>query len=181
MVHKLPPQIKVEYAAIIEPLSIVWHGIKVSGITEWAKQSVLVLGGGPIGFALILCLRAVGTGTIIVSEPTETRRKQLVEFTSAVVNPMTEDVVAQCNQYSDGQGVDVVFDCSGVQAALDTGFRAVKSEGMYVMLAVWKAPMIVPSWELLYKHITMKGTLTIGNGKSSPARIKIETSIMHSR
>lgn len=56
MLHKLPPEIALDYADVIELLTIVWHAIKVSAIVEWKEQSVLVLDGGRIGFALLLCV-----------------------------------------------------------------------------------------------------------------------------
>jgi (R,R)-butanediol dehydrogenase/meso-butanediol dehydrogenase/diacetyl reductase len=167
MLHKLPPEIPLDYAAVIEPLSIVWHAIKTSGVTNWADQSVLVLGGGPIGFALLLCLRAIGASKVIVSEPTETRRQQVAEFATRVANPITEDVVGICKDLTSGEGVDVVFDCAGVQNALDAGFKAAKFEGLYLMVAVWEKPMVVPNWDLLQKHITLRGTFIIGDGKSN--------------
>jgi (R,R)-butanediol dehydrogenase/meso-butanediol dehydrogenase/diacetyl reductase len=172
MVHKLPPEIPLDYAAIIEPLAIVWHAIKVSKVTDWPKQSILVLGGGPIGFALLLCLRAIGATNVIVSEPTETRRRQVADFASKIVNPVTDDVEKVCKEASNDQGVDVVFDCAGVQVALDAGFKAIAYEGLYVMVAVWEAPMAVPNFEFLMKHITLKGTFVIGDGKHTRTKLK---------
>lgn len=161
---KLPPQIPLEYAAVIEPLAVVWHAIKVSGVNEWKGKSVLVIGGGPIGFALLLCLRAVGADTVIVSEPTEVRRKQVAEFVKLVVDPVKEDVEQKCKELVGVDGVEIVFDCAGVPQGLESAFKAVRYEGLYIMVAVWEKPMVVPNWQFLLKHITMKGTLIMDNG-----------------
>ena len=166
MLHRLPSEISLEFAAVIEPLSIVWHAIKVSGIEEWSGKSVLVLVGGPIGFALLLCLRAIGVTNVIVSEPTETRRKQVADFALKVLNPISNDIEKECKAATENEGVDVVFDCAGVQVALDAGFKAIAHEGLYVMVAVWERPMVVPNLEFLRKHVTLKGTFIIGDGES---------------
>lgn len=164
MLLSLPPEILIEYAAIFEPLAVVWHGIKQTGFTDWTDKNVLVLGGGPLGLATLLCLKAQDAKQIIVSEPTQTRRKQVSEFASAVLNPIEEDVAQKCLDLTNGVGVDVVFDCAGVPAGLETGFAAIRYEGLYMMIAVWEKPMVVPSWTFLSKHITMRGTAFMGTG-----------------
>ena len=164
MLLELPPQIPLEYAAVIEPLAVVWHAIKVSGISDWKDKSVLVLGGGPIGFALLLCLKAVGANKVIVSEPTEARRQQVEELAQNVINPMQDDVDQKCKDLTNDTGVEVVFDCAGVPAGLEAAFKSLKYEGLYVMVAVWEKPMVVPNWTLLLKHVTMKGTFIMADG-----------------
>lgn len=52
--------IPIEYGAVIEPLAVVHHAVRESNIQDWSNKSVLVLGGGPIGFALLLDLKAHG-------------------------------------------------------------------------------------------------------------------------
>lgn len=167
MLHKLPDSIPLEYAAVIEPLAIVWHAIKMSTVPlpDFRNKSILVLGGGPIGFALLLCLKAIGATNVIVSEPTETRRRQVSEFASTVLNPIKDDVEKGCKDVTNGEGVDMVFDCAGVQVGLDVGFKAIAFEGVYIMVAVWEKPMLVPCLEFLRKHVTFKGTFIIGDGK----------------
>ena len=167
--HLLPPEIPLEYAAVIEPLAIVWHAIKVSGvpIPDWTSKSVLVLGGGPIGFALLLCLKAIGVKNVLVSEPTETRRKQVADYATTIINPITDDVEQKCKDATNGQGADVVFDCAGVPVGLEAGMKAIAYEGLYVMVAVWEKPMTVPCLLFLMKHVTLKGTFIIGDGKNS--------------
>lgn len=169
MLHKLPASVPLDFAAVIEPLAIVWHAIKISGIPvdDFKNKSVLVLGGGPIGYALLLLLKAIGATNVIVSEPTDTRRRQVAEFASTILNPIKDDVQKGCKDVTNGEGVDIVFDCAGVQVALDAGFEAIGMEGTYVMVAVWEKPMVVPCLEFLRKHVTFKGTFVIGDGEQS--------------
>ena len=139
--HLLPPEIPLEYAAVIEPLVVVNHAVKVSEITDWKDRAVLVIGGGPIGFALLLILKAVGANRVIVSEPTETRRQQVKEFASATINPIEENVAEKVGSLTEGRGVEVVFDCAGVPAGLKSGMEAIREHGLYVMVAVWEQPV----------------------------------------
>ncbi|KXT17341.1 hypothetical protein AC579_3841 [Pseudocercospora musae] len=163
--HKLPQGIRLEDAAVIEPLVIVNHAVKVSGIPKgsWREKEILVLGGGPIGFALLLILKAVGAEKVFVSEPTVTRREQVREFCEEVINPFEEDVAEKVKGLTEGRGAEVVFDCAGVLPALESAMDALRFEGLYVMVAVWEKPIIIPCWKFLHKHVTMKGTLIFGD------------------
>lgn len=138
--HQLHPlgNIPIEYAAVIEPLAVVHHAVKESGVTDWSNKTVLILGGGPIGFALGLDLRAHGATNIVVSEPAKIRREQVSEFTQTVINPINEDVGDRCRELTGGVGVDVVFDCAGVPAGLESAFDAIRYGGLYMMVAVWE-------------------------------------------
>lgn len=172
--YLLPPQIPLEYAAVLEPLVIVHHAMKVSRITDWRDKDVLVLGGGPIGFALLLCLKAAGAKNVIVSEPTALRREQVSHFCHTVINPSEENVPQRCSELTDDRGVEVVFDCAGAPRALPGALDALQFEGLYMMVAVWEQDVscrrlytrhilmeqiTIPCWQFLAKHITMKGTL----------------------
>ena len=130
--------IPLEYAAVIEPLAVVHHAVKESGIKDWKDKTVLVLGGGPIGFALLLDLKAHGATNVIVSEPATIRREQVSEFAQAVIDPTKENVGDKCREVTGGDGVDVVFDCAGVPVGLEAGYDAIRSRGLYMMVAVWE-------------------------------------------
>ena len=154
--HLLPPEIPLGYAAVIEPLVVVNHAVKVSGLDRdsWKERDVLVIGGGPIGFALLLILKALGAERVIVSEPTETRRQQVKDFASATLNPIEENVAERVAVLTEGRGVEVVFDCAGVPAGLKSGMEAIREHGLYVMVAVWEQPVSLisrcPVLELTY-------------------------------
>lgn len=141
MLHILPDTIPLEYAAVIEPLAVVVHAIKEANIKDWSEKQILVLGAGPIGFALIIALRAYGAKKILVSEPASRRREQVAEFSTAVINPVNENVVERCNELTGGRGVEIVFDCAGVPAGLESAFDAIKFKGLYMNVAVWEKPV----------------------------------------
>ncbi|CAK3858709.1 chlorophyll synthesis pathway [Lecanosticta acicola] len=155
----LPPGIPLDFAAVVEPLAVVQHAIKVSGIDHWKDKDVLVVGGGPVGFAMLLCLRAWGAEKVVVSEPAALRKQQCSGFARAVIDPMKEDVGVRCRELTGGKGIDVVFDCAGVAMALQSAIGAMRFESLYVMVAVWEGLINVPCWPFLGKHITMKGSL----------------------
>lgn len=183
MLHKLPDNCPLEYAAIIEPLAVVQHAIRMTRLTDWENKDILVIGGGPIGLAMIMVLKAHGAKRIIVSEPTAARRKQVLELTDHAVDPVKDDVVARCEELTEGRGIDIVFDCAGVPAGLESGSQALKLGGTYMNVAVWAQPvslfgrscghelltldfsrqLVIPVEKFMWKDITMKSTFRISD------------------
>jgi threonine dehydrogenase-like Zn-dependent dehydrogenase len=74
----LPENIPLDVGALVEPLSVAWHAISAVSLTP--DSIVLVLGGGPIGLAIVQCLRALKTKTVIMSEVSKSRQQFAKEF-----------------------------------------------------------------------------------------------------
>lgn len=136
----LPDQVSLEFAAVIEPLVVAHHAAKAAGLGLRGKN-VLVVGGGPIGLAMVSVLRAQGVSKILLSEPTSTRMQQAKDLVDRVINPIAEKVGEVCRELTDGLGVDVAFDCAGVQPGLEAAVDALKHGGSIVNLAVWEKPV----------------------------------------
>lgn len=113
MLHPVPPNVLLDDAAVVEPLVTAYHAVGAAGVTQWEKNNVLIIGGGPVGLMLLLALRAENVGQILVSEPTQARRKVLLDFADVVVNPIEEDVVEVCRKHTNDRGPDIVYDCAG--------------------------------------------------------------------
>ena len=67
-VMPLPPGIELDVGALVEPLAVAWHAVDASPIAELKEPKVLVLGGGPIGLAVVQVLLARGAKTVSKSE-----------------------------------------------------------------------------------------------------------------
>jgi threonine dehydrogenase-like Zn-dependent dehydrogenase len=141
----------------VEPLSVGWRAVECANLSP--TDSVLILGGGPIGLAILLCLKAQGISNIIVSEISSGRKKLALSLGAKhVLDPTTEDIISQTIELCDGQGANVAFDCAGVQAALDTAIRATKARGTVVNVAVWEKEPVFPVNQLLFKEKVYRGT-----------------------
>jgi threonine dehydrogenase-like Zn-dependent dehydrogenase len=136
----LPENVSLDYAAVIEPLVVCHHAAKVAGV-KLEGLDVLILGGGPVGCALISILKAHKVGRILLSEPTAKRKEQNKDSVDRIIDPRSENVGDICRELTGGKGVDVVFDCAGVQPGLDAGFDALKRGGTFVNVAVWEKPV----------------------------------------
>ncbi|KAJ4322341.1 hypothetical protein N0V94_002450 [Neodidymelliopsis sp. IMI 364377] len=157
MVHPLPEDVDLSLAALIEPLAVAWHAVKTLALTSWADKSALIVGGGPVGIACILVLKAFGCKLVVVSEPAVVRAKQNEGIAYAVLNPLEDDVGARCRELTADEGVDVVFDCAGNQRGFEAGMDALRYRGTYMNVAAWfGSPMQIPFFQFMLKEITVK-------------------------
>lgn len=125
------------YAALIEPLTVAWHAVKVPHEPVYKGATILILGGGPIGVALTFVLRRFGADIIFISEPTKRRREQDIEIADEVFDPTSQDVATLCMEKTGGVGVDFVFDAAGNLRGLADGVNAVKMRGTIVVVAMY--------------------------------------------
>ncbi len=78
----VPDDISLEKAALAEPMAVSWHAVRL-GLTTLDQAftgRALVIGGGAIGLAAALALRAMGTEDVTVSEPNPIRREFLARI-----------------------------------------------------------------------------------------------------
>jgi threonine dehydrogenase-like Zn-dependent dehydrogenase len=129
------PTEKLPYAALIEPLAVAWHAVKVPHKPTYAGSTILILGGGPIGVALTFVLRRFGADRIFISEPTKRRREQDLEIANEVFDPTSQNVPELCLKRTGGIGVDFVFDAAGSVRGLADGVGAVRMRGTIVVVA----------------------------------------------
>ena len=162
MVHKLPASISTKTGALVEPLAVAWHAVKLSTFAE--GQTALIVGSGPIGLAVTLVLQCVGAAAIYVSDPAKERAALALEFGAAAVwNPLEDDVVA-CVKRLVPDGVDVAFDCSGRQVTLDTAIAATRHRGTIYNVAVWETQPQINMNALLLKEKRLLAGVTYDFG-----------------
>jgi len=148
----------VEVGALIEPLCVAWHAVRQSNFHM--GQTALVLGGGPVGLAVVKVLLAVGAKQIYVSELAEARKEYALKAGATEVwDPRHVDVVKACREKSpSGLGVDVSFDCAGVPASIKTAIKAVKPRGTICNVALWNKDVPVPLMEITSTEKVIVGT-----------------------
>jgi threonine 3-dehydrogenase len=159
-IWKLSPQIPHEYATLLDPLGNAVHAVLSGPI---AAQTVAVTGCGAIGLFSIAVAKACGAAKVFAVEVNEHRRKVAAQMGADVVlNPATDDVVGRIKDETDGTGVDVLLEMSGVATAIRTGFAALRTGGRASLLGIPSKP-----FELDFaRDIIFKGAIVLGiNGR----------------
>lgn len=80
-IFTVPDDVTLEKAALAEPLAVSWHSARL-GLEAHPRDvpvKALVIGGGAIGLAAALALRAMGVRDLVISEPNAIRRHFISE------------------------------------------------------------------------------------------------------
>lgn len=142
-------------AAMAEPLSVCLHATKRAG--ELLGKRVLITGAGPIGALCILAARRAGAAEIVATdlEPNALGHAERAGADWVINMAETPDGL---DRYAADKGYfDVLFECTGVAAALAGGINAVRPRGVVMQLGLG-GDMTVPVQTLTAKELDLRGS-----------------------
>jgi 2-desacetyl-2-hydroxyethyl bacteriochlorophyllide A dehydrogenase len=150
---KLPDQLAMESAALIEPLAVGLHAVRVAGLQ--AGQRVLITGAGPIGLAVALWARFLGARDVVISEFAEQRKVLASSLgASAVIDP-SQDLAAQFADATGGEP-DMIFECVGVPGLIQQCIDVAPRHGKIVGVGVCEQPDTFMPFLALVKELQMQ-------------------------
>jgi len=145
-----------KYAALTEPFAVGFHVNQRGGIRN--GDSALVIGGGPIGLMTGMVAKISGATQVIFSEINPDRLKFIQTFGFTAINPLQEDPIPRLNALTEGAGIDVVFETSGVQAGVSLAVEACKIRGAIVMVGF---PAQKPGFDVT--QLILKELMVVGS------------------
>lgn len=152
--HKLKDNTDLKLAALIEPLSVATHDVRMSGLV--AGETAVVLGGGPIGLLVAMVAKEVGAN-VIISEVNEARIEKAKSLGFDAVNPINVDLVKYVKEKTEGRLADVVFEVAGVQPALDIMTEVAGIRGRILMVAIHGDKKPVDLFKFFWKELKLIG------------------------
>ena len=169
-------------AAMSEPLAVTLHATRRAG--EMLGKRVLVTGCGPIGVLSILAARRAGAAEIVATD--------LSDFTLALARKVGADRVINTGtepealaDYSADKGTfDVLYECTGVAAALAGGITAMRPRGVILQLGLG-GDMTLPMMTITAKELELRGSFrfhaefAVGVGLMQKGLIDVKPLITH--
>jgi 2-desacetyl-2-hydroxyethyl bacteriochlorophyllide A dehydrogenase len=153
--HPLPAEASFEEGALLEPLAVAVRAVHLGGVAF--GESVLVLGGGPIGLLSAQVARVAGARQVLLVEP-QAFRKNLAESMGFPVLTPEEATREHVLTLTGGKGIHVVVDAAGVPSAARLSTQLVKRRGRIVVVAVYKEPVPVDLITLGYGEMQILGS-----------------------
>ena len=126
----MPDHIDDGLGALVEPLAVGLHAVERAQLQS--ADSVLVVGAGPVGLAVITWARALGAGELVVSDPSPERRAAAESFGATHTLDPTEETI--------DSRFDVVFECVGLPGMTDICMHAAKLHGRVIIAGVCTKP-----------------------------------------
>jgi threonine 3-dehydrogenase len=157
---KVDPRIPAEVASIHDPFGNAVHTVFVAdGGAEVATAAVAVIGCGPIGLFAVGIARAVGARLIVAIEPNDYRKDLATKMgADVVVDPTEEDALEAVRTATDGHGVEVVLEMSGVASAIDQGTRMLAPGGRMSLLGLPAGPVALDlTDQVIFKEARLYG------------------------
>ena len=153
-VHLLPDDLRMDHAALIEPVAVACHDVRMSDLRP--QEDVLVIGGGPIGVLVAMVARDAG-GKVVISEVNTHRLAIAKDLGFDTINPAETDLVAEINARTGNKGADVVFEVSGTQPGVDAMTDCAATRGRIVMVAIHATKPQIDLFKFFWRELQMVG------------------------
>jgi (R,R)-butanediol dehydrogenase/meso-butanediol dehydrogenase/diacetyl reductase len=154
-VYPVPDTITLEHAAVIEPLAVAVHAVRISSFRP--RDTTVVHGAGPVGLLIALVLKASGASQVIVSEPNRYRLDVARRLGLTAVDA-NADPTSEILSHTDGDGADVVFDAAGSPGVASQLAATCRILGQVVLVGIYKKPTALDLQALAFKEVSMRGS-----------------------
>jgi (R,R)-butanediol dehydrogenase/meso-butanediol dehydrogenase/diacetyl reductase len=152
--HRLPSNLPFDRAALIEPVAVACHDVRLGEVKS--GEEVVVIGGGPIGLLIALVAASI-KARVLVSEVNPFRLGLARELGLEAVNPKEIDLADRVEKRSGGAGADVVFEVSGSAAGAATMTQLVRTRGRIVVVAIFGEAPKVDLFRFFWRELRMRG------------------------
>ncbi|MHA1793876.1 MAG: zinc-dependent alcohol dehydrogenase [Promethearchaeota archaeon] len=138
-VVKLPQDMSLKKAALTEPLAVGLHAVRRSGVQ--VGDNVVIIGAGTIGLSVLQFVKLAGAKNILVTDLIE-KRLELAKKLGAthVVNASelpVHEYLEKNPEIMGFEGVDVVFECVGVEASMNECLKVARKGAKIIVLGVF--------------------------------------------
>ena len=133
--HKLPREISLEEAALIEPASIALAGLSSCDVKG---KLILIIGTGPIGLAAVPMARAMGAKKIIISGRKKSKLAVAKEVGADIAVDITcENLEEIIMDETMGKGAHVVIETSGNIITINQSVRLARRGGTVALIGFY--------------------------------------------
>jgi len=118
VLFKLPMDINVNAASLIEPLSCAVHCHNLADVKE--SDNVVIIGAGPMGLIIESIIRMHPIKRLICIEIDEWRGQKALELgADFFVNPESQDVKSEIMRITNDEGANVIIDAVGISQTFE--------------------------------------------------------------
>ncbi|KJX92130.1 d-xylulose reductase a like protein [Zymoseptoria brevis] len=169
-VYPIPDHMTMEEGALVEPTAVAVQICKVADLK--AGQTVLVMGCGPIGVMCQAVAKAYGAKKVVGIDVVQSRLDFAKTFgADDVYLPPRAENSADPIEHSEktaellkekfdlGQGPDIVLECTGAEACIQTGIFAARKGGTYVQAGMGKENVTFPITTACIRGLIIKGSI----------------------
>lgn len=150
----LPDGTPADVGSLVEPLAVGYHAARRGSVS--GGDTVYVVGGGPIGQAVALAARRLGSTSIVAGEPDTTRRDLLTSLGFTTVDPTaasSDDIKSAL-----GGPAGVVIDAVGLTGTLANALDVAALGGRVVLVGMGAPRVEVDAYAVSTAERTVLGS-----------------------
>ena len=157
ILHKLPPAMPFEHAALVEAVSVAVHAVKRAAPRP--DDTVAVIGCGMIGLLIIQVLRHRGCTRTIAIEIDERRRALATKLgAAATVQPASGSVAGDVRGLTESRGADHVFEVVGHSETVGDAVASVRRGGTVTLVGNLAPHVDLPLQTVVTGELTLLGS-----------------------
>ncbi|MCI8275045.1 MAG: alcohol dehydrogenase catalytic domain-containing protein [Lachnospiraceae bacterium] len=147
VIHKVPEDMPLEKALLIEPFSCSKHCVDRAQIRS--DDVVVISGAGTLGLGMITYAGRLNPEKLIVLDMKDERLEKAREFgADMVLNPGKEDVIAKIKEMTGGYGCDIYIEATGHPSSVIQGLKMIRKLGRFVEFSVFGSETSV-DWSII--------------------------------
>ena len=147
VLHRVPEDMPLEKALLIEPYSCAKHAVDRANIT--IEDIVVISGCGTLGLGMITYARQMNPAKLIALDMMDTRLEKAKEFgADIVINPGRENALQIIQDLTEGYGCDIYIEATGHPSSVVQGLQMVRKLGTFVEFGVFAEKTTV-DWTLI--------------------------------
>lgn len=156
-IFRLPPDLKQPEYCLLEPLQCVVTILRAA--TPPLGDTVAVIGCGSMGLLCLAGLKASGARERVAVDLLEERLERATSLgATAVLNPRRDDIEAEAERLSGGEGFDIVIEISGRVAGLRLAAELVRQRGKIISGSVYTSEPLDFGPTLMFKSPVLHAT-----------------------
>lgn len=150
----MPDHVRLEDAALVEPLSCAVRGYDVLGSA--LGSHVLIYGSGTMGLMMLQLAKRTGVAAVDIVDlnPERLATAKLLGCTASAAN---------ADELGRAQGWEIVIDATGNEAAIQDGLGRVRPGGTFLQFGVSSpdARVSIDPYRIYNKEITITGSMAV--------------------
>jgi threonine dehydrogenase-like Zn-dependent dehydrogenase len=155
MTFRLPVDLDPAIGALVEPLSIATHALKLLGER---RATLAIVGTGGIGLCTLLAARALGFGKIACLDIDPRKGRLALEHgADAWIDAQAPDGTARVQQALEADPLAVAL-CSGHHGALDAAATLAGAGGAIVVVSYFPDPQPIDVNAIVARELTVVGS-----------------------
>jgi L-iditol 2-dehydrogenase len=157
IVYALPDEVTFAQAAMIEPVSVAFHGVNLTPIR--INDTALVLGAGMIGLLTIQALRLAGCGKIIALDLAPDRLDMALRYGADLgLDAAALETLEAIHDETGGRGADIAMEAVGIGTTTNLAIDGLKKNGHVTLIGNLAPTVEFPLQKVVTRQITVRGT-----------------------